>query len=209
MLTSNPYFGEPGERISGTVGMPLPGVSVRVVDDAGAACAIGVTGHVQVRGPNIFSGYWRLPSVTREAFTADGWFRTGDLGVLGGEGLPPTYLSLVGRSRDLVICGGYNVYPKEVELHLDALEGVSESAVIGLPHPDFGEAVAAVVVPRPGARLDAAALIDALKALIANFKVPKRVFLVDALPRNAMGKVQKNLLRDRYIGTFTDPAPTR
>jgi malonyl-CoA/methylmalonyl-CoA synthetase len=209
MLTSNPYFGEPGERISGTVGMPLPGVSVRVVGDAGDACAPGVTGHVQVRGPSVFPGYWRLPSVTREAFTTDGWFRTGDLGVLGGAGRPPTYLTLVGRSRDLVICGGYNVYPKEVELHLDAFEGVSESAVIGLPHPDFGEAVVAVVVPRPGARIDARELIDAMKALIANFKVPKRVFVVDALPRNAMGKVQKNVLRERYIGTFTDPAPTR
>jgi malonyl-CoA/methylmalonyl-CoA synthetase len=155
-----------------------------------------------VRGPNVFKGYWRMPDKTREEFTADGWFKTGDVGAFGGPGRPDNYLTLVGRSKDLIISGGYNVYPKEVESFIDEMAGVAESAVIGLPHPDFGEAVAAVVVARPGASIDAAQVIAALKDRIANYKVPKRVWVVDELPRNAMGKVQKNRLRERYAGAF-------
>jgi malonyl-CoA/methylmalonyl-CoA synthetase len=143
-----------------------------------------------------------MPEKTAEEFTADGWFKTGDVGHFGGPGKPDTYLTLVGRSKDLIISGGYNVYPKEIEGYIDEMPGVVESAVIGLPHPDFGEAVAAVVVHAPGTSLDGAAIIDGLKGRIANYKVPKRVFVVDELPRNAMGKVQKNVLRDRHRATF-------
>lgn len=203
MLTSNPYDPALGKRIPGTVGRALPGVSVRVVDDQDQAVATGQPGHVQVKGPNVFSGYWRMPEKTREEFTADGWFRTGDIGALGGEGLPQDYLSIVGRSKDLIISGGYNVYPKEIELIIDDEPGVQESAVIGVPHADFGEAVMAVVVPRPGTPPDLAALQANLKASLANFKVPKKTVLVDALPRNTMGKVQKNVLRQEYADTFT------
>jgi malonyl-CoA/methylmalonyl-CoA synthetase len=206
MLVSNPYFVERGPRIAGTVGEPLPGVEVRVVDDDGAPCAPGAIGQVEVRGPNVFGGYWRMPDKTREEFTADGWFRTGDVGHFGGAGVPERYLTLVGRSKDLIISGGYNVYPKEIEGYLDEWPGVIESAVIGLPHPDFGEAVAAVVVSRKPAAFDSAAVLAALKERIANFKVPKRIFVVEELPRNAMGKVQKNVLRERYKSTFTRPA---
>ncbi len=202
MLVSNPYFGTPRDRLAGTVGVPLPGVDVRVVKDGNRPCAIGEVGDVQVRGPNVFKGYWRMPEKTREAITDDGWFRTGDVGVFGGPGKPDHYLTLVGRSKDLIISGGYNVYPKEIESYIDEMPGVAESAVIGLPHPDFGEAVAAVIVARPGATVDAAQVIAALKDRIANYKVPKRVWIVDELPRNAMGKVQKNLLRDRYADAF-------
>ncbi len=201
MLTSNPYRPESG-RLAGTVGAALPGVSVRVVDEVGAAAAPGTVGHVQVRGPNVFSGYWRMPEKTHEEFTADGWFRTGDMGMFGGRAkhraLPEDTLSIVGRSKDLIISGGFNVYPKEIESLIDELEGVDESAVIGVPHVDFGEAVVAVVVPRHGHSLNEAELVAALKQRIANFKVPKRIHVVDALPRNAMGKVQKNLLRETY-----------
>jgi len=193
MLTSNPLQ---GERRAGTVGLPLPGTDVRVVDDAGKACKPGDIGHIQVRGPNVLSGYWRLPEKNKEEFTPDGFFKTGDVGMFSQDG----YLSIVGRSKDLIITGGYNVYPKEVELALDELPGVQESAVVGVPHPDFGEAVTAVVVAKPGARPVEAELIAALKQRLANFKVPKRVHLVDELPRNTMGKVQKNVLRDRYSG---------
>jgi malonyl-CoA/methylmalonyl-CoA synthetase len=203
MLTSNPYFGIAArDRIAGSVGEPLPGGSLRVVGDDGALCAIGDIGNVQVRGSSVFSGYWRMPEKTAEEFTADGWFKTGDVGHFGGPGKPDTYLTLVGRSKDLIISGGYNVYPKEIEGYIDEMPGVVESAVIGLPHPDFGEAVAAVVVHAPGTSLDGAAIIDGLKGRIANYKVPKRVFVVDELPRNAMGKVQKNVLRDRHRATF-------
>ncbi len=197
MLTSNPYA---GERRGGTVGFPLPGTDVRIVDDAGHPCARGKVGHVQVRGDNVFSGYWRMPEKTREEFTADGWFKTGDMGSTDGDG----YVCISGRSKDLVISGGLNVYPKEIEEIIDALPGVSESAVIGLPHPDFGEAVTAVVVREKSVAGDAlteADIIAAVKRDLANFKVPKRVFLVEDLPRNTMGKVQKNLLRDRYAGS--------
>ena len=206
MLVSNPYFAEQGERIAGTVGIPLPGVGVRVVRDDGTPCPDGEIGQVQVRGPNVFSGYWRMPEKTQEEFTADGWFRTGDVGHFGGTGVPDSYLTLIGRSKDLIISGGYNVYPKEIEGYIDEMPNVVESAVIGLPHPDFGEAVAAVVVTRRAGALDATAVIDGLKGRIANYKVPKRVFVVEDLPRNTMGKVQKNVLRDRYKSTFTPPS---
>ncbi|MCW0206994.1 MAG: malonyl-CoA synthase [Achromobacter sp.] len=202
MLTSNPYDPGLGERLAGTVGRALPGVQVRVVDDAGIALAPGEIGNVQVRGPNVFSGYWRMPEKTREEFTDDGWFKTGDVGRWGGESAgrdaPADYLSIVGRSKDLIISGGYNVYPKEIETLIDDMPGVAESAVIGVPHADFGEAVVAVVVPKEGAALDAAAMQAELKARIANFKVPKRVHIIDQLPRNTMGKVQKNVLRETY-----------
>ena len=191
MLTSNPYD---GNRTAGTVGLPLPGVAVRVVDDQGEACGTDEIGAVQVKGPNVFAGYWQMPEKTREEFTADRYFRTGDVGRFDSNG----YLSIVGRSKDLIISGGYNVYPKEIESYLDDMPGVLESAVVGIPDRDFGESVAAVVVPRPGAKLAADAIIAGLKSRIAGFKVPKRVLLVDELPRNQMGKVQKNVLRERF-----------
>jgi malonyl-CoA/methylmalonyl-CoA synthetase len=191
MLTSNPYD---GERIGGTVGFALPDVSVRVVNGEGKPCAAEEIGDIQVKGPNVFSGYWNMPEKTAEEFTADGYFKTGDVGKFDARG----YLSIVGRSKDLIISGGYNVYPKEIELAIDEMQGVSESAVVGVPHPDYGEAVTAVVVPRPGAELSEQAIVAALKSRIANYKVPKRVFFLDDLPRNAMGKVQKNLLRERF-----------
>lgn len=209
MLTSNPYDAFDGLRIAGTVGRPLPGVQARVVNDNDIAVLPGSIGHVQVRGPNVFSGYWRMPEKTREEFTADGWFRTGDLGrwgsVLDDEGrviesMPDDYLSIVGRGKDLIITGGFNVYPKEIESFIDDFPGVVESAVIGVPHADFGEAVVAVVVPAPGQEIDAEVVRTGLKRRIANFKVPKHVVLVDQLPRNAMGKVQKNILREAYAG---------
>jgi malonyl-CoA/methylmalonyl-CoA synthetase len=191
MITSNPLD---GERIGGTVGPPLPGVSVRVVDADGNRCASGEVGGVEVNGPNVFGGYWRLPEKTREEFTADAYFRTGDVGEL----LPNGYLRIVGRAKDLIISGGLNVYPKEIEEKIDALPGVVESAVIGVPDADFGEAVGAVIVAEPGHALTEAGIIRALRDEIARFKVPKRVLFVPELPRNAMGKVQKNLLRERF-----------
>ncbi|MEO8104394.1 MAG: malonyl-CoA synthase [Betaproteobacteria bacterium] len=200
MLTSNPLAEEPDSRRGGTVGLPLPGVTVRVVDDDDEACATGTIGHLQVKGDNVLPGYWRLPERNEEEFTPDGFFRTGDLGKIDAGG----YVTIVGRSKDLVISGGYNVYPKEIELLIDDMRGVAESAVIGLPHPDFGEAVAAVVVKSTAdAEVSEAAIIAALKGKLAAFKVPKRVFIVDDLPRNAMGKVQKNALRTRYASTFS------
>jgi malonyl-CoA/methylmalonyl-CoA synthetase len=191
MNTSNPLE---GERIAGTVGPPLPGVSVRVVDADGNACAADVVGAIELKGPNVFAGYWRMPEKTREEFTADGWFRTGDMGEILANG----YVRIVGRAKDLIITGGLNVYPKEVEEKIDALPGVAESAVIGVPDADFGETVNAVVVARAGEVLREDDLIAALKAEIAGFKVPKRVHFVDALPRNSMGKVMKNVLRERF-----------
>lgn len=202
MLTSNPYDAKLGQRLAGTVGRALPGVEVRVVDDAGKPLAAGDIGNVQVRGPNVFSGYWRMPEKTREEFTEDGWFKTGDVGrwggVSAGRDVPDDYLSIVGRSKDLIISGGFNVYPKEIETLIDDMPGVAESAVIGVPHADFGEAVVAVVVPKDGVTLDASAMQLELKSRIANFKVPKRVHIIDQLPRNTMGKVQKNVLRETY-----------
>ncbi|GAA7760816.1 malonyl-CoA synthase [Cupriavidus metallidurans] len=206
MLVSNPYDPALGERIGGTVGRPLPGVSVRVTDGEGKLCEPGVIGNVEVKGPNVFKGYWRMPEKTAEEFTADGWFKTGDVGRFGGaivsqageRVVPDNYLTIVGRSKDLIISGGYNVYPKEIESFIDEMPGVVESAVIGVPHVDFGEAVVAVVVRKPGVEIDEAGMIGTLKGRIANFKVPKRVHVVDELPRNTMGKVQKNVLRQQF-----------
>ncbi len=199
MLTSNPYRPEDGVRRGGTVGRALPGVELRVRNDEGQPGRVGETGHVQVRGPNVFSGYWRLPEKTFEEFTADGWFKTGDVGHLDADGV----LTLVGRSKDLIISGGFNVYPAEVEAAINDLSGVLESAVVGVPHADFGEGVVAVVVPRPGAVVDPGQLIAALKAQLAAFKVPKKVVVVTELPRNAMGKVQKNVLRGIHAHIFS------
>jgi malonyl-CoA/methylmalonyl-CoA synthetase len=199
MLSSNPCKPQDGVRRGSTVGQPLPGVGIRVMDDNGHPCPVGEIGHIQVRGPNVFAGYWRMPEKTQEEFTADGWFKTGDVGRFDADG----YLVIVGRSKDLIISGGYNVYPAEVESFINELPGVAESAVVGVPHPDFGEAVIAVVIPAAGATLDAAEIIGRLKAGIAGFKVPKQVFVSPELPRNAMGKVQKNLLRDQYRALFS------
>ena len=198
MLSSNPCDPEHGERRGGTVGFALPGVGLRVMDEAGRPCAAGEIGAIEVRGPNLFKGYWRMPEKTAEEFTADGWFKTGDVGKVDAGGV----VTIVGRSKDLIITGGYNVYPAEVEGTLNDLPGVAESAVIGAPHPDFGEGVVAVVVAKPGAALSAAELIGALKTSIANFKVPKHLFVVAELPRNTMGKVQKNLLREQHKTLF-------
>jgi malonyl-CoA/methylmalonyl-CoA synthetase len=203
MLTSNPYAADPrhgnqSERRGGTVGFPLPGVSLRVQGDDGQDLPVGEIGGIQVKGPNVFKGYWRMPEKTAEEFTADGFFRTGDVGKIDERG----YVTIVGRSKDLIISGGYNVYPAEIEGYINELPGVAESALVGVPHPDFGEVGVAVVIPRPGARLDADAIVAALKSRLANFKIPKRCFVVDELPRNAMGKVQKNLLRKQHEGLF-------
>ncbi|HVY82578.1 MAG TPA: malonyl-CoA synthase [Steroidobacteraceae bacterium] len=198
MLTSNPYHAKDGERRGGTVGFPLPGVSLRITDDKGQPCRTDEIGGIEVAGPNVFSGYWRMPEKTREEFTADGFFKTGDVGKIDADG----YVTIVGRAKDLIITGGYNVYPAEIEGYLNEIAGVAESAVIGVPHPDFGEGVVAVVVPKAGASLEPPALIATLKGRIAGFKVPKSCILIDALPRNTMGKVQKNLLREAYKGLF-------
>ena len=198
MLTSNPHAASDGERRGGTVGFPLPGVELRVSDEAGALCPTGSIGGIEVRGPNVFRGYWRMPEKTKEEFTADGWFKTGDIGKIDERG----YVHIVGRSKDLIITGGYNVYPAEVEALLNDMPGVAESAVIGVPHPDFGEGVVAVVVARAGTAPDTAALVGELKTKIANFKVPKHLFVVTELPRNTMGKVQKNLLREQHKALF-------
>ncbi len=206
MLTSNPCRPADGPRRRGTVGPALPGVTVRAVDysasAAGAPCAAGEIGNIEVRGPNVFAGYWRMPEKTKEEFTTDEqgqqWFKTGDVGKIEADG----YVTIVGRSKDLIISGGYNVYPAEIEGFLNDLPGVAESAVVGVPHPDFGEAVVAVVVAQPGTTLDSAALQARIKGQIANFKVPKYLFVVADLPRNAMGKVQKNLLREQHKGLF-------
>ncbi|NGQ93335.1 malonyl-CoA synthase [Rhodobacter sp. HX-7-19] len=194
MNTSNPYE---GERRAGTVGFPLPGVELRILAE-GRDVPVGEVGMIEVRGPNVFAGYWQMPEKTAEELRADGWFITGDLGMRDGDG----YVHIVGRAKDLVITGGYNVYPKEVELVLDEVPGVAESAVIGVPHPDFGEAVFAVLVARKGAGLEAEAVLAAIADRLARFKQPKAAVVVDSLPRNTMGKVQKNLLRDSYRGWF-------
>jgi len=198
MLTSNPYHAKDGERRGGTVGKPLPGVGLRVHDDKGQPCPAGEVGNIEVKGPNVFAGYWRMPEKTKEEFTADGWFKTGDVGKVDADG----YATIVGRSKDLIISGGYNVYPAEIEGFINEMPGVAESAVIGVPHPDFGEAGVAVVVAKPGASLSDAAIVQDLKNRIANFKVPKRVYVVNELPRNTMGKVLKNMLREQHKGLF-------
>jgi malonyl-CoA/methylmalonyl-CoA synthetase len=194
--TSNPYR---GERRAGTVGQPLPGVEVRVTDPVtGIAQPPGGVGLIEVRGPNVFQGYWRAPAATAAEFRGDGFFMTGDMGAFDADG----YLMIVGRSKDLVITGGLNVYPAEIEGAIDDLPGVATSAVIGVPHPDFGEAVVALVIPSPQAALDEDRLRAALRSRLAGFKIPKRVIFVSDLPRNAMGKVQKNILRERHAGLF-------
>ena len=197
MLTSNPYRPATARR-GGTVGPPLPGVGVRVQSDKAVPLAAGEIGNIEVKGPNVFKGYWRMPEKTADEFTTDSWFKTGDVGKVDTDG----FVTIVGRSKDLIISGGYNVYPAEIEGCINELPGVAESAVVGVPHKDFGEAVLALVVAKPGSMLDGAAVVAALKSQIANFKVPKQVFVVDELPRNAMGKVQKNLLRDQHQGLF-------
>ena len=197
MSTSNPYE---GQRRAGTVGFPLSRVEVRIVDaDTRAELPNGKTGILEVRGPNVFKGYWGMPEKTAEEFRDDGFFITGDIVNRDEEG----YISIVGRAKDLVISGGYNVYPKEVETEIDALDGVLESAVIGVPHPDFGEAVVAVVVRTPGSSIAADDIETALRDRLANFKRPKSVEFLDNLPRNTMGKVQKNMLRESFHATFS------
>jgi malonyl-CoA/methylmalonyl-CoA synthetase len=191
MLTSNPLE---GERRAGTVGFALPDVEVRVAGEEDGVLTAGEVGGIEVRGPNVFGGYWRRPELTATEFTADGWFRTGDLGMFDADG----YLHIVGRSKDLIITGGLNVYPKEVEDVIDGFDGVLESAVVGVPDDDFGEAVVAIVVAAPGVELDAASVRAGARDQLAAFKVPKRVHLVDELPRNAMGKVEKAVLRRRF-----------
>jgi malonyl-CoA/methylmalonyl-CoA synthetase len=198
MLTSNPGRPQQGERRGGTVGFPLPGVQLRVRDNKGQIAPRGEIGDIEVKGPNVFKGYWRMPEKTREEFTDDGWFKTGDVGKFDEHG----YVVIVGRSKDLIITGGYNVYPAEVEAYLNEMDEVAESAVFGVLHPDYGEGVLAAVVPSPGTKAQPEALVAQLKSKIAGFKVPKQVFIVDELPRNAMGKVQKNVLRERYRDAF-------
>jgi malonyl-CoA/methylmalonyl-CoA synthetase len=194
MIASNPLQ---GERIAGTVGFPLPGIELRITGDKGQILADGEIGNVEVRGPNVFHGYWKRPEVGAEVFREDGFFITGDLGLLDDG-----RLTLAGRGKDLIISGGLNIYPREIEMCLDDLPGIRESAVIGVPHPDFGEAVVAVVVAETGAVLVEERIIDGIKSDLAGFKQPKCVFSVDELPRNAMGKVEKNVLRERYWDVF-------
>jgi malonyl-CoA/methylmalonyl-CoA synthetase len=194
MLTSNPCRSEDGKRQGGTVGKPLPGVQLRIGGDAGQTLPPGDIGAIEVRGPGVFCGYWQMPEKTAEEFTTDGYFKTGDVGRVDFDG----YVTIVGRSKDLFISGGYNVYPAEVEGYINALPGVAESAVVGVPDVDFGEVGVAVVTAKSGANLDPAGILATLKATLANFKIPKRCVVVPDLPRNAMGKVQKNLLRQQY-----------
>jgi malonyl-CoA/methylmalonyl-CoA synthetase len=191
MITSNPYV---GKRMPGSVGFPLPGTELRIADDTGAPVPQGEIGMIEVRGPNVFSGYWRMPEKTKTEFRSDGFFITGDLGKIDPEG----YVHIVGRSKDLVITGGFNVYPKEVETLIDGLPGVEESAVIGLPHDDFGEGVTAIVIPKKGFSPTEPQIIAALDGRLAKFKLPKRVLFAGQFPRNTMGKIQKNLLREQF-----------
>jgi malonyl-CoA/methylmalonyl-CoA synthetase len=203
MLTSNPYaadkrHGGQSERRGGTVGFPLPGVTLRVQGDDGKALPVGEIGNIQVKGPNVFQAYWRMPEKTKEEFTSDGFFKTGDVGKFDERG----YVTIVGRSKDLIISGGYNVYPAEIEGYINEMPGVAESALVGVPHPDFGEVGVAIVIAKAGAQLDANKIIATLKSQLANFKIPKKCFVVPELPRNTMGKVQKNLLRDQHKNLF-------
>ncbi|MEP2716370.1 malonyl-CoA synthase [Pseudophaeobacter sp.] len=196
MNTSNPYF---GERRAGTVGFPLPGVEVKICDAEGRALPQGEIGEIEVRGPNVFKGYWQMSEKTAAELRENGFFITGDLGRIDQDG----YVQIVGRNKDLIISGGYNIYPKEIELVLDDQPGVLESAVIGVPHPDFGETVLGVIVAERGATPDADAILKAVSQTLARFKHPRRLVLLEELPRNTMGKVQKNILRDQYQGMFT------
>jgi malonyl-CoA/methylmalonyl-CoA synthetase len=193
MITSNPLD---GERVAGTVGYALPGIEVRVAGESGEPLPPGEVGSVELKGPNVFIGYWQMREKTAREFRDDGFFITGDLGTLGKD----ERLTLVGRSKDLIISGGLNIYPKEIESVIDELPGVLESAVIGVPHPDFGESTVAVVATTRDAPASEASIIEATALQLAPFKQPRRVILVDELPRNTMGKVQKNILRDRYAG---------
>ena len=200
MNSSNPYD---GERRAGTVGFPLPNIELRVVDpETSENLPIGEIGNLEVRGPNVFQGYWRMPEKTAEDFRDDGFFITGDIAKIDEDG----YVTIIGRSKDLVISGGYNVYPKEVECEIDELNGVNESAIIGAPHPDFGEAVIAIIVPHSGVKITVEDIMSTLQQRLAKFKCPKSIFFVNALPRNTMGKVQKNELRKTYENTFKTQA---
>ncbi|MFN7026987.1 MAG: malonate--CoA ligase [Pseudorhizobium sp.] len=204
MNTSNPYE---GDRIAGTVGFPLPGVSLRITNpESGRPLPAGETGMIEVKGPNVFGGYWQMPEKTKAEFRSDGFFITGDLGKIDDRG----YVHIVGRGKDLVISGGYNIYPKEVESEIDEIPGVAESAVIGVPHPDFGEGVTAVVVKESGASVDERAILEGLQDRLARYKMPKHVIFAEELPRNTMGKVQKNILRDQFKGLYqpSDPSTT-
>ncbi len=196
MITSNPLD---GDRLPATVGYPLPGVQVRIADEDGAILSAQDIGVLEVIGPNVFSGYWRMPEKTESEFRKDGWFITGDVAQISEDGR----VSIVGRAKDMIISGGYNIYPKEIENVIDELEGVTESAVIGVPHPDFGEAVLAVIVANGETQIDAATIQADIESDLARFKHPKCVFIVDELPRNTMGKVQKNVLRESYAKTFS------
>ena len=196
MNTSNPYD---GERIAGSVGFPLPGVEIRIADpQTGRPLPQGEVGVIDIRGPNVFKGYWRMPEKTKEEFREDGFFISGDLGYVDPKG----YIYIVGRAKDLIITGGYNVYPAEVEAVIEGLPGVAECAVIGVPHPDFGEGVVAVIAPKPGAHLDERSIQGALANELAKYKQPKRVIVTSDIPRNAMGKVQKKDLREKHAGMF-------
>ncbi|MEX0367447.1 MAG: malonyl-CoA synthase [Ruegeria sp.] len=196
MNTSNPYD---GERRAGTVGFPLPGVELKITNsEDGTEVAQGEIGQIEVRGPNVFKGYWKMPEKTAAELRADRFFITGDLGRIDEDG----YVHIVGRNKDLIISGGYNIYPKEIELVLDDQPGVLESAVIGVPHPDFGETVLGVIVPEPGQSPDVGAIMGAVREALARFKHPQQLILMDELPRNTMGKVQKNILRERYKDMF-------
>ena len=195
MNSSNPYG---GARIPGSVGLPLPGVEIRIADGSGKALPQGEIGMIEVRGPNVFQGYWRMPEKTKAEFRADGFFVTGDLGTIGADG----YLRIVGRGKDLVITGGLNVYPREIESLLDDIPGVEESAVVGLPHQDFGEGVTAFLVLKAGAEVTEAQVLDSLRHRLARFKLPKRVLILDQLPRNSMGKVQKSALREQFAALY-------
>ena len=197
MNTSNPYD---GDRIPGSVGMPLPGIEIRITDpETGAVLPQGEIGMIEIRGPNVFQGYWRMPEKTKAEFRDDGFFISGDLGYVDPRG----YVYISGRGKDLIISGGFNVYPAEVEGAIEALPGVAECAVIGVPHGDFGEGVVAVVTPKPGAKLDEKEMLRALGTELAKYKLPKRIHVADSLPRNAMGKMQKNELREKHKATFS------
>jgi malonyl-CoA/methylmalonyl-CoA synthetase len=196
MITSNPYH---GERVAGSVGFPLPGISVRIADDQGRELPRGETGVLEMTGPNVFKGYWQMPEKSAAEFRPDGWFITGDMAMMDEAGR----ISIVGRTKDLIISGGFNVYPKEIEGEIDAIPGVKESAVIGVPHPDFGEGVTAVVVPDGSRELSEKEILDPLIGQLARFKQPKRIFIAPELPRNTMGKVQKAQLRETYKDIFT------
>jgi malonyl-CoA/methylmalonyl-CoA synthetase len=192
MNTSNPYE---GERRAGSVGFPLPGVEIKISNpETGTELAVGETGMIEIRGPNVFLGYWRKPEKTALELRDDGFFISGDLGKIDTDG----YLHILGREKDLIISGGYNIYPRQIETEIDALDGVLESAVFGIAHTHLGETVAAAVVPVEGAELDGEQLIKALEPVLARFKLPRKIFIIDELPRNAMGKVQKNSLRESY-----------